>query len=109
MIGETITYINNIGDDIRLPVLALRGLVVFPKMLIHFDVGRQKSINAINQAMQDGRLIFLTAQKDMDVDDPTSDDLYEIGVVASIKQILKMPGDGLRVLVAGVARGKTLQ
>lgn len=108
MIGETITYINNIGDDIRLPVLALRGLVVFPKMLIHFDVGRQKSINAINQAMQDGRLIFLTAQKDMDVDDPTSDDLYEIGVVASIKQILKMPGDGLRVLVEGVERGKTM-
>ncbi len=108
MIGETITYINNIGDDIRLPVLALRGLVVFPNMLIHFDVGRERSINAINQAMQTDHLIFLTAQKDIDIDDPTTDDLYEVGVVASIKQVLKMPGDGLRVLVEGIERGKSM-
>lgn len=82
-----------------LPLLALRGLVVFPGMHLHFDVGRRKSILALNEAMGEDQLIYLVTQKDMAVDDPALDDLYEMGVVARVRQVLKLPGDNLRILV----------
>ncbi len=89
-----------------MPLIPLRGLSVFPHMVLHFDVGREKSIKALEQAMLTDQLIFLTTQKDMDVDLPTVDDYYAVGTLAKIKQMLKLPGDAIRVLVEGLARAK---
>ncbi len=90
----------------RLPVLALRGLTVFPNQTVHFDVGRMKSVKALEQAMKEGQFIFLVPQKDIVDDDPGLDGLNSIGTVAKIKQILKPQGEALRVLVNGLCRGR---
>jgi ATP-dependent Lon protease len=90
----------------KLPVLALRGLAVYPGQSVHFDVGRMKSVKALEQAMQDGQYIFLVPQKDILVDDPSLDQLYSIGTVAKVKQILKPQGETLRVLINGICRGR---
>lgn len=87
-----------------LPVLPLRGLVVFPKMVIHFDVGREKSIQAVEQAMQEEQLILLAAQKDVAEENPQPTDIYQVGTVARIKQILKLPENHVRVLAEGLYR-----
>lgn len=92
-----------------LPVLPLRGLTAFPEMLIHFDVGRIMSIKALEAAMKDGQYIFLTAQKELKTDSPKAKDLFEIGTICVIKQILRMPGDNIRVLVEGRARARALE
>ena len=92
---------NDIILSERLPVLALRGLCVFPKMLVHFDVGREKSIRAVDEAMRTNQEIFLVAQKNVATDKPGMDDLYEIGTVAHIRQVLKLPGDTVHILVEG--------
>lgn len=90
----------------RLPLIPLRGIAVFPYMVLHFDVGREKSINALEEAMLDDQLIFLTSQKEADIDIPSEEDFYHIGTICKIKQMLKMPGDTIRVLVEGVSRAK---
>ena len=90
---------------ISLPVLALRGLMVFPHMVLHFDVGRNKSVAALEQAMMEGQQIFLVAQKDAEVDDPGVEELCRVGTIAAIKQVMNLPGDNLRVLVEGERRG----
>ncbi len=94
-----------------MPTVALRGLVVFPNMFIHFDVGREKSINALKKAMDTDQEIFLVTQKDISIDDPDYNDLYEIGVVASVKQVLKLPGKNgnVRVAVEGLYRARLVQ
>lgn len=92
-----------------LPVLPLRGLTAFPDMLIHFDVGRAISIKALEASMKDGQVLFLTAQKDVRVDEPEPGDLYEIGTVCMVKQILRLPGDNIRVLVEGRARARAAE
>ena len=89
-----------------LPAIALRGLVLFPKMVLHFDIGRDKSILALNSALENGRKIFLTAQRDVADDDPTPEQLYKIGVVAEIKQVIKVTDRGLRVMAEGMYRAK---
>ena len=89
-----------------LPVLSLRGLVLFPKMMLHFDVGRKKSILALNAAMQNNQSIYLAPQLDIKDEDPGVDNLAPMGVVGTIKQILKQPGDGIRILVEGNYRAK---
>ena len=86
------------------PMIALRGMVVFPYMVLHFDVGRDKSVKALEKAMADDQRIFLIAQKDINVDSPKADDIYHIGTVCDVKQVLKMPGDTIRVLVEGRSR-----
>ena len=91
-----------------LPVLALRGLVVFPDCVTHFDVGRKKSVRAVEEAMRADQMIFLVAQRDLEDDDPKKADLYEVGTVAVIKQILRLPGDNVRILVEGKYRAKLL-
>ena len=99
-------------ENIRvMPTVALRGLVVFPDMFIHFDVGREKSINALKKAMDTDQEIFLVTQKDISVDDPDYDGLYEIGVVASVKQVLKLPGKNgnVRVAVEGLYRARLVE
>ena len=92
-----------------LPVLPLRGLTAFPRMLIHFDVGRLMSIKALEAAMKDGQKLFLTAQTDLKTDNPKEKDLYDVGTICTIKQILRMPGDNIRVLVEGKKRAKAVE
>ena len=91
-------------QPVSLPMLPLRGLMVFPHMVLHFDVGRKKSIAALERAMMEDQRIFLVAQRDIDVDDPGIDDIYHVGTIAAIKQVIKLPGDNIRLLVAGKSR-----
>ncbi len=90
----------------RLPALALRGLCVFPKMLVHFDVGREKSAAAVDEAMKRNQQIFLVTQRDLTQDEPGQKDLYTVGTVAHIRQVLRMPGDAVRILVEGEYRAR---
>ena len=92
------------GKLLKLPVLPLRGMMVFPHMVLHFDVGRPKSVAALEKAMMDDQRIFLVAQKDMEVDEPHDADLCRVGTIAQIKQVLNLPGDSIRVLVEGMQR-----
>ena len=93
----------------RMPMVALRDVIVFPYMSLHFEVGREKSIAALEAAMASDQIIFLAAQKDKEIADPTPEDIYEVGTVAQIKQILKLPGDVIRVLVKGIDRAKIVE
>jgi ATP-dependent Lon protease len=92
------------GKIRKIPLLPLRGILVFPYMIIHLDVGREKSINALEEAMVQDRLILLSTQKDAQTDKPTADDIYSGGTIAEIKQLLKLPGGTIRVLVEGINR-----
>ena len=89
-----------------MPVLALRGLTIFPSMLLHFDVGRGASIKALDEAMSEGQPIFLVAQRDLTVEEPGEMDLFHVGTVSTVKQILRLPGDNVRVMVEGSTRGR---
>ena len=93
----------------RMPVLAMRGLVLFPQATMHFDVGREKSVRALEAAMNADQHIFLVTQKAIEQDDPGFGDLYEIGTVAHVLQVLKIPGDTVRVLVQGEYRARATQ
>ncbi|MGI5949853.1 endopeptidase La [Peptoniphilus sp.] len=93
-------------EKIKLPLIPLRNMVVFPHMVTHFDCGRDISINAIEEAEMADSKIFLVAQIDFAVESPEEDDLYEVGTIASIKQILKLPGGVVRVLVEGETRAE---
>ena len=92
-----------------LPLIPLRGLSVFPYMVLHFDVGREKSISALEEAMANDQMVFLTTQKEAETDLPTSEDFYEVGTIAKIKQMLKLPGDAIRVLVEGISRARIIE
>lgn len=89
-----------------MPMLPLRGVLVFPYTVIHLDVGRKKSINAIEEAMLENKEIFLASQKEAQADDPEDSEIYNVGTVAEVRQILKMPGGTMRVLVEGLYRGE---
>lgn len=105
--SEIIDTSNTEFDEfVHMPIVALRGLTVFPGMSLHFDVGRKKSIAALKNAMNNDQRIFLVAQKDAGVNEPELDDLYEVGVVCEIKQMIKIPNSpNLRVAVEGLCRG----
>jgi ATP-dependent Lon protease len=90
-------------------LLPLRGILVFPYMVIHLDVGREKSVQAIEETMLNDRILFLATQKEAQTDDPGEEDIYNIGTVAEVKQLLKLPGGTIRVLVEGIARAKVLR
>lgn len=90
----------------KLPLIPLRGITVFPYMVLHFDVGREGSISALEDAMVNDQLIFLASQKEADVEEPTPEDFYNVGTISKIKQMLKLPGDTIRVLVEGISRAK---
>lgn len=96
----------DLDEVMELPMIPLRGLSVFPNMVLHFDIGREKSINALEKAMIMNQHIFLASQKDDNTDLPTPDDFYHIGTIGKIKQMLKLPGDSIRVLVEGICRGQ---
>ena len=87
-----------------LPTVALRGLTVFPDMVLHFDVGREKSVAALDEAMLDNQLICVITQRDAEVMDPKREDLYDVGTVGKIKQVIKLPGMNIRLLVEGLYR-----
>lgn len=91
-------------EYIRLPLIPLRGLTIFPNMVLHFDVGREKSVAAIEEAMLNDENIFLASQRDSEIEEPTSENISKIGTLCKIKQIIKMPGDTMRVLVEGKVR-----
>lgn len=90
----------------QLPTVALRGLTILPGMVAHFDVSREKSIKAVEEAMMDEQEIFLLTQKNPEEEEPTAENLYSIGLVAEIKQVIKMPNDLVRVLVEGIERAE---
>ncbi|MBE7027285.1 MAG: endopeptidase La [Ruminococcaceae bacterium] len=90
----------------QLPTMAMRGIVVFPYMITHFDVGREKSVKALEAAMANDQTIFLVAQKDVEIDFPVEEDLYKVGTIAKIKQVVKLPGDSVRILVEGICRAR---
>nr|WP_312214959.1 endopeptidase La [Clostridioides sp.] len=90
----------------ELPLIPLRGLSIFPYMILNFDIGRELSLKALDEAMLGEDLIFLTSQKEADVDEPTEEDFYHVGTICKVKQMIRLPGDTVRVLVEGVSRGK---
>ncbi|WML45576.1 endopeptidase La [Neobacillus sp. PS3-40] len=92
--------------ELIVPLLPLRGLLVYPTMVLHLDVGREKSVQALEKAMVDDHLIFLTTQKDMSIDEPSEDDLYKMGTLTKVKQMLKLPNGTIRVLVEGLKRAE---
>ncbi len=94
------------NEMMSLPMVALRGMTVLPEQVVHFDVSREKSLQAVERAMREEQKIFLTAQKDVDTDDPGIGDVYRVGCVASIKQIVKVHGNVRRILVAGEKRAE---
>lgn len=101
---EVSTRVKKIEENI--PLLPLRGLLVFPSMVLHIDVGRERSVAALEHAMLGNNRIFLATQQDMRVESPDQNDLYDVGTVANVKQMLKLPNGTLRILVEGVTRAK---
>ncbi len=95
--------------NLTMPVLPLRGKMAFPRMVLHFDVARIKSVAALQEAMMQKQQIFLVAQRDEDEQDPDREDLYQYGTIATIKQVMNMPGDNLRVLAEGEIRGELMR
>ena len=91
-------------DRILMPCIPLRGLSIFPRTILHFDIGREKSIKALEAAMNGDKLLFVTSQKDENILIPTPDDYYHVGTVVKVKQMLKIQGDAVRVLVDGQYR-----
>ena len=95
-------------NNLRIPLLPLRGMLVFPGMIINLDIGRERSIKAVETAMNGSRRIFLVAQREAGIIDPTASDMFTFGIVAEIKQLLKLPNGALRVLVEGLTRAQIL-
>ncbi|MBQ1274153.1 MAG: endopeptidase La [Cellulosilyticum sp.] len=96
-------------ERFNIPVLPLRGVAIFPEMIMHFDVGREKSVKAIEIAMKNDEMILAVAQKDADIDEPKQDDLYSIGTIAQIKQMVKIGEGQYKVLVKGTIRARILK
>ena len=88
-----------------LPLIPLRVLAIFPYTILNFDIGRESSLKALDEAMLGDELIFLTSQKEAEIDEPTEEDFYHVGTICKVKQMIKLPGDTVRVLVEGISRG----
>lgn len=95
-------------NEIIVPLLPLRGLIVYPTMVLHLDVGRDKSIQALEKAMVEDHLIFLTTQMDTSIQDPDEDEVYKTGTLTKVKQMLKLPNGTIRVLVEGLKRAEVV-
>ena len=90
----------------KMPAVALRGMVILPGMVAHFDVSRAKSIKAVEEAMMDEQKIFLVAQKDVEQENPDIEDLFKIGIIAEVKQVIKLQNNIVRILVEGKERAE---
>ena len=97
------------NEEIIVPLLPLRGLLVYPTMVLHLDVGRDKSVQALEKAMVDDHIIFLTTQKDLSIDEPVEEDLYHMGTLTKVKQMLKLPNGTIRVLIEGLKRAEIIE
>ena len=97
------------NEEMIVPLLPLRGLLVYPTMVLHLDVGRDKSVQALEKAMVDNHLIFLTTQKDLSIDVPIEEDLYQLGTLTKVKQMLKLPNGTIRVLIEGLKRAEIIE
>lgn len=106
---QTVKSDKNIENGLVLNTIAMRGLVAFPKMIMHFDVSREKSVRAIERAVKEGGKIFLITQHEVYVENPKASDLYKVGVVAEIKQVLKLPDNAMKVLVEGVYKANLIR
>ncbi len=93
---------------ITMPVIALRGLTVFPLMMVHFDISRKKSVTAVEKAMVSDQKVFLVTQKRPEVLEPGIEDLYHVGTIATLKQLVKMPNGVIRAMVEGIERAALL-
>lgn len=93
-------------DMEEMPMIPLRGLLIFPYSSVHLDVGRPKSIQALDEAMLTGRELFLAMQRNVELEDPSEDDVYEVGTICEVKQVLKLPGGTVRLLVTGICRAR---
>lgn len=96
------------NDFENLPLIPLRGLTVFPNMVLHFDAGRKKTVASLEQALINDQKIFLSTQKDINVEEPKKEDIYEVGTICNIKQIIRLPKDNMRVLVEGLQRARLI-
>ncbi|MGD6961771.1 endopeptidase La [Fictibacillus phosphorivorans] len=94
------------GEKRVLPLLPLRGLLVYPTMVLHLDVGREKSIQALEKVMLDDQMIFLSTQKEVSIEDPAQEEIYHVGTLSKVNQMLKLPNGTIRVLVEGIKRGE---
>lgn len=92
----------------RLPLLPLRGLLVYPSMVLHLDVGREKSVRALERAMVDDSLILLCSQSEVNIEEPAKEDIYRVGTIAKVRQMLKLPNGTIRVLVEGTVRAEVV-
>ncbi|HHW37626.1 MAG TPA: endopeptidase La [Bacillales bacterium] len=97
------------NKEMIVPLLPLRGLLVYPTMVLHLDVGREKSVQALEKAMVDEHLICLATQKEVGINDPSEEDIFEVGTLSKVKQMLKLPNGTIRVLVEGISRARILQ
>lgn len=109
MVQEKMLDIENTNEIIELPLLASRGVVVFPHMVIPLLVGRDKSIEALERAMLDEKEIIVTAQKDEIIEEPEKEDLYRVGTITEVKQLVKLPNGMIKVIVEGIQRGQILE
>ncbi|MBR2878697.1 MAG: LON peptidase substrate-binding domain-containing protein, partial [Clostridia bacterium] len=92
------------SNEKKLPVIALRGFVVFPYMVMHFDIAREISLNALDEAAKTNNIIFLLSQKDENLEEITENDLYRVGTIAKIKQSIKLKDGNIRILIEGISR-----
>lgn len=92
----------------NMPAVALRGLTILPGMIAHFDISRERSLRAVEEAMEQDQKIYLVTQRNVDSEDPTQDDLYQMGIVADIKQVVRLQNDVVRILVDGISRAALL-
>lgn len=97
------------NDFTQIPLLPLRGILVFPSMVLHLDIGREKSITALEKAMMEDQMIFLAAQKKVGLSEPEPEDIYEVGTLVKVNQMLKLPNGTIRVLVEGIHRGEIVR
>ena len=97
---------SSLSSEFSIPVIALRGMVMFPNMVLHFDVGRRRSILALEHSLSGSQNIFIVAQKDIKKDDPLESDIFDVGIIAKVRQIVRQPGGIMRALVEGGQRGR---
>ncbi|MGM0438383.1 MAG: LON peptidase substrate-binding domain-containing protein, partial [Bacillota bacterium] len=99
----------DLDDELELPLLASRGIVVFPNMVIPLLVGRDKSIEAIEESMMRDKKIIIASQKDEEIEEPDEDDIYKVGTIAEVKQLIKLPNGMIKVIVEGLKRAEILE